>query len=128
MFSLAYLQAKIIPSIPRSPNPPGTRTASAFFNVFLIFLDVIFSASTKFIFTCALFLMPACSNASLIDLYESLSSVYFPTKDTFTSLSGINLALMTLFQSFNFGLVVFIFNLLRIVLSTFCLFNKTGIE
>ena len=34
-FSLAYLQAKIIPSIPRTTNPPRTRTASAYFNVLI---------------------------------------------------------------------------------------------
>ena len=68
LFSLAYLQAKIIPSIPLSPNPPGTKTASAFLRVFLMFFEEMFSASTKLIFTFALFFIPACSRASLIDL------------------------------------------------------------
>ena len=128
LFSLAYLQAKIIPSIPLEPNPPGTKTASAPFNIFLMFLDVMFSASTKLIFTFALFLMPACSNASLIDLYESFNSVYLPTNETFTSLSGRSLALTTFFQSLRLGFFVLIFNFLMIVSSTFCLFNKSGTE
>ena len=101
LFSLENLQARIIPSTPLSPKPPGTKTASAFFKVFLIFLVVRFSASTKLMFTFVLFFIPACSKASFIDLYESFNSVYFPTNATFTSFSGRSFALTTLFQSFN---------------------------
>ena len=52
----------------KQPNPPGTKTASAFLRVFLMFFEEMFSASTKLIFTFALFFIPACSSASLIDL------------------------------------------------------------
>ena len=93
-----------------------------------MFLGFIFSASTKFILTFALFLIPACSSASLIDLYESFNSVYFPTKDTLISFSGTNFALTTLFQSFKFGFFVLILSFSKIILSTFCLFNNNGIE
>ena len=127
-FSLAYLQAKIIPSIPLSPKPPGTKIASVFDRTFLTFLPVIVSAKTKLIFTFVLCLMPACSNASLIDLYESCSSVYFPTKATLTSFSGLRLALTTLFQSESFGFFDFILSLFNIIWSTFCLFSNKGIE
>lgn len=30
LFSLAYFAAKTIPFMPRSPNPPGTKTHAAF--------------------------------------------------------------------------------------------------
>ena len=86
-----------------------------------MFFEVKLSASTKLILTLVLFFIPACSKASLIDLYESFNSVYFPTKDTVTSFSGSNLAFTTLFQSFNWACLVFIFNFFKIVLSTFWL-------
>ena len=84
-----------------------------------MFFVVKSAACTKFIFTLALFTIPACSKASLIDLYASFSSVYLPTKLTLTSISGRSFALTTLFQSFNFGSFDLILSLSKIVLSTF---------
>ena len=59
LFSLAYLQAIIIPSIPLLPNPPGIRTAWKVFNIFEAFPFVIFAASIILTSTLARFLMPA---------------------------------------------------------------------
>jgi hypothetical protein len=62
----AHSIASILPWIPRSPNPPGTRTASTISNAFSS--SSLFSESIHLTFTFALLAIPPCESASLSDL------------------------------------------------------------
>ena len=77
LFSRAYLIAKILPSTPRSPKPPGTRiplqpantserSTSSFSNV---------SELTHLIFTSVEFAIPACE-VLLLQKYKHLEVLH----------------------------------------------------
>ena len=78
-----------MPSIPLFPNPPGTTIPSYADNFSFTFSAVIFSASTKSVFTVTPFSIPACFKLSITDKYESSNLTYFPTIAIFTTLSEI---------------------------------------
>ena len=79
LFSRAYFEDKIFPSLPREPKPGKIKIPSTSLNCLLADLSlVILSVFTHLIFTLALFSTPACTNDSSTLLYESISSVYLP--------------------------------------------------
>ena len=65
LFSLAYFIAAILPSMPLSPNPPGTKITSLSISIPL--LSSISSAWTHFIFTSTSLYMPPCLKDSATD-------------------------------------------------------------
>ena len=68
LFSLAYLMAVIFPSIPRSPNPPGTRIPCTSPRTSATFSSFSSSESTHLIFTVACWKIPPCFNASTTEI------------------------------------------------------------
>ena len=96
-FSLAYLIAIIIPSIPLEPKPPGTTIALYFFKMLITFFSVIVSESTTSTLTLTLFLYPACFKLSITEIYASSNLIYLPTKQTVIS-SLILLILLIIFS------------------------------
>ncbi len=87
LFSRAYCIAAILPSIPRSPNPPGTSIPLTSPRTCATFPAVSSSEGTHFIFTLLLWAKPPCFNDSTTLIYASWSEVYLPTSATLTSLS-----------------------------------------
>ena len=85
LFSRAYLIASIIPSIPLSPNPPGTMIPSHLQRIFSAVSLVISSELIHSMFTLASFTMPPCLRASATDRYASGRATYFPTRPIVTS-------------------------------------------
>mmetsp|Transcript_3181 Transcript_3181/g.11503 ORF Transcript_3181/g.11503 Transcript_3181/m.11503 type:complete len:327 (+) Transcript_3181:525-1505(+) len=87
--SRAYLAARIFPSTPRSPNPPGTRMPSARFSLAQASSYVraslrscsgwSSSAATQIRSSLWPAATAACSRALRMDRYESESPVYLPT-------------------------------------------------
>ena len=67
-FSLAYLIASILPSVPLLPNPPGIKIPETPFNLFLISEIFKFSESILIKLTFKLLSIPPCVNASSKDL------------------------------------------------------------
>ena len=65
--SRAYRMAEIIPSIPRSPKPPGTRMPSAPASISAALPSVTASESTQRSFTLTPFSMPPWVRASTTD-------------------------------------------------------------
>jgi len=64
LFSRAYRAAAIFPSIPRLPNPPGTRTPLTPLRYFSAPCFSMSSASTRLMSTAQSLAAPACFNAS----------------------------------------------------------------
>ncbi len=87
LFSRAKRVASIFPSIPRSPNPPGTRIPSAEPSNSLTFSRVTSSALIQSISMALLKAKPACFNASATEMYASRNSTYFPTSAIFVVFS-----------------------------------------
>ena len=71
LFSLAYLIACILPSIPRSPNPPGTRIPDTSERISDTLSAVTVSESTHFIVTSHELATPPCLSASTTEIYAS---------------------------------------------------------
>jgi hypothetical protein len=67
LFVLAYFTQAILPSVPRTPKPPGTIMPSTSFKVSAAFLSVISVVSIQLIFTSQPSAMPQCSRALMID-------------------------------------------------------------
>ena len=88
MFSLAYLIAWILPSIPLSPKPPGTRTPETSDKSSATFSAVTVSESIHLISTSAELYTPPCFKASTTLIYASWSWMYLPTNATLTFLVG----------------------------------------
>ena len=65
--SLAYRTAEIIPSMPRSPKPPGTKMPSTPESTSAAFWSVTVSESTQRIFTLTSFSIPPWVRASTTD-------------------------------------------------------------
>ena len=84
LFSLAYLAAFIIPSIPRLPKPPGTIIPSASLSISPVFSSVSFSLSIQLISISVSREYPACRRASATERYASCSFTYFPTRAILT--------------------------------------------
>ena len=87
--SLAYCAARIFPSTPRFPNPPGTRMPLTSPSSRSAVSGVRRSESTHLIVTVARLGIPPCFNASTTEIYASCSCVYFPTSAIRTSFSGL---------------------------------------
>ena len=77
-----------MPSIPRSPKPPGTIMPSQSFSISGAVSRVIFSESIHWIFTLASLTMPPWCRASATDRYASCNATYLPTRPMVTSLSA----------------------------------------
>ena len=77
--SRAQRTAEILPSIPRSPKPPGTRSPSTRPSGPAAPSPSICSASTHASSTRASLAIPPWTSASVRLLYESLRSIYLPT-------------------------------------------------
>src|SRR3954447_6428725 len=77
--SRATRQARIFPSHPREPKPPGTSTPSTSASSARASSSDMFSASTQRTLTRQPEWMPACLSASCTDRYASCSFTYFPT-------------------------------------------------
>ena len=83
--SRATRQARIFPSHPREPNPPGTSTPSACSSSWTASSYVMFSASTQRTWTRQPAWTPACLSASWTERYASWSFTYLPTSAISTS-------------------------------------------
>ena len=68
LFSLAYLMAEILPSVPLLPKPPGINNPETFFSFFFISLVFKLSDSILIKLTFTLFEIPPCIKASSKDL------------------------------------------------------------
>ena len=66
-FSLAYFVARIFPSVPLCPNPPGTNIPSAWDNLSSTVSGVISPLSVHKISTLLSVSIPACLKASATD-------------------------------------------------------------
>ena len=78
--SRATRQARILPSHPREPKPPGTSTPSTPLSSARASSSVMFSASTQRTCTRQPAAMPACFSASCTERYASCSLTYLPTR------------------------------------------------
>src|SRR5450830_1671544 len=83
--------ARILPSTPRLPKPPGTRIASYFSKAFVPFASIS-SESTYSMLTRLSVWIPAWRNASVSDLYDSVKSTYLPTIPMVTCSFGFSRA------------------------------------
>ena len=80
-FSLANFRAPSLPSIPRTPNPPGTQIASTPSSDFAAPSEVSQSSlATHLIFTFALLENPPARRASVTERYASGKSTYLLQK------------------------------------------------
>ena len=103
LFSRAYLIAVILPSIPRSPNPPGTRIPCTSPSTSATLSSFSSSESTHLIFTVACWKIPPCFKASTTEIYASCSWIYLPTSAISTSLFGLRSACTISIQSVRSG-------------------------
>ena len=89
LFSRAYFEDNILPSLPLDPKPGNIKTPSTLLNSLCADLSsVILSVLTHLIFTRALFSTPAWTKDSRTLLYESINSVYLPHIAIVTSAFG----------------------------------------
>ncbi|CFO69777.1 Uncharacterised protein [Bordetella pertussis] len=77
--------------MPRLPKPPGTRMASRCLSWSVPRVSIS-SESMYSILTLERVWMPACTNASLSDLYDSVRSTYLPTMPMVTESCGCSSA------------------------------------
>ena len=84
--SRAYCAARIMPSMPRSPKPPGTSTPPQPPSTSPTFSAISVSESTHSICTCASHAVPAWNSDSATLRYASCRPVYLPTRAIFTDL------------------------------------------
>ena len=94
--SRATWQARIFPSQPREPKPPGTSTPSTCSSSRAASSYDMCSASTQRTRTRAPWWTPACLSASCTERYASWSFTYLPTSAISTSSSSSRLRSMQL--------------------------------
>ena len=124
-FSIEYLTASSFPDIPLSPKPPGIRSASNFaiFSLLTLSSALIYSIST---FTpCS---AAACLRDSLILMYASSSSTYFPIIPMLIFVSSILRESTIRLHSYRSGFLASIFILSSIRSPTFSLLSMSGIS
>ena len=98
LFSLAYLIAEILPSVPLFPNPPGINKPEIFFSFFLIWLVFNLSDSILTKLTLTLLAIPPCVKASSNDLYASFKFTYLPIIAILTDLFVFNVIFVIFFH------------------------------
>ena len=121
-FSLAYLIAAILPSVPLLPNPPGINIPETLLSFLLIsfFFSLSDSILTKLTFT--LFAIPPCVNASSKDLYASFKFTYLPIIPISITLLFFKTVEVIFFHGFKLGFFFdFILKYFKTCLSNFWL-------
>ncbi len=126
LFSLAYLTAQILPSMPRDPNPPGTSMPSAIPRVPAQLSSSIFSESTNVRFTLQSLEIPPWDRASFKLLYDSVRSTYFPTIAMLTEYFGFLYFSTSSSQASSLGALVQIWSCSTILSSSPSLRNIRG--